>query len=225
MFKYSGISLSKLDAPATFLVIFYIAFIIGVIIYYFYKRKQYKEVINLTSKSRLKPLSRGAFFRFIEKPSFSLLSLRVADVKEDYIFQGEYNGNNVCLFYLSMVNGQFKRLIQTAVYIQSKKTHFPNFMLKPMDIKNNMEKIFEGKDILFPDNTRFTKDYILKGNNEDQVRNLFKPHVINFFERNQDVVIETNGKGIIICFADNLVEPSNYQMFIEKILGILRLFE
>ena len=225
MFKYFGISFAKLDGPATFLAFFYIAIIIGVIIYYFYKRRQYKEVINLTLQSRLTPLSRRSFFRLVDKSSFSLLSIGVSAVKEDFIFHGKYDGNDVNLFFLYIVNGQFKRVIQTAVYIQSKKTHFPDFMLKPADIKNSMEKIFKGKDILFPDNTMFSKNYILRGKNEEEVRSLFKPRVIEFFERNPDIVIETNGKGVIICAVNNLVDPSNYQMYIEKTLGILRLFE
>ena len=225
MFKYLGISFAKLNGPATFLLFFYIAIIMGVILYYFYKRKQYKEVINLSLQSRLTPLSRRSFFKLVDKSSFSLLSIGVSAVKEDFIFKGKYDGNDAILFCLYIVNGQFKRLIQTAVYIQSKKTHFPDFMLKPADIKNSMEKIFKGKDILFPDNTIFSKNYILRGKNEDQVRSLFKSRVIEFLERNPDIVIETNGRGVIICIVNNLVEPSDYQMYIEKILGILRLFE
>ena len=78
--------------------------------------------------------------------------------------------------------------------------------------------MFFDRFVNFVDFRSFSKNYNLKGKDEDQVRQLFTPNVIHYFEENQlEFDIEAEDHNIV--FYTNRrrrVQPSDVRTFLEK---------
>lgn len=78
----------------------------------------------------------------------------------------------------------------------------PNFILEKEGI---LDKLFDRvmalsgyKDIDFELYTDFSNRFLLKGENEKEVREFFKPELLEFFENSQTFHIESNGEALLI---------------------------
>ncbi len=171
-------------ASFPFPVIFFIAFIaiaIGMIIYSYLNEKKrtqaWKDIaeqLGFTYSTDLSELRRekaGSFKLFSHGRSHRVRNL----------IEGENGGIKVILADYSYVTGSGKNSTthnQTVCLLQAGALRLPHFYLCPeIRLFSFLQTLFSGKDIDFDDDPEFSNMFILQGENEEEIRNVFSSGV------------------------------------------------
>ena len=113
---------------------------------------------------------------------------------------------------------------QTAIIVES-KNQLPDFSLSTESFFHKIGDLFGFKDIDFVDYPNFSKMYLLKGSNEDSIRKLFRPEVLQYLEQNKtNATIEASGNKILYYESGKRTKPQEMTQFIEKAITTLNLF-
>ena len=114
---------------------------------------------------------------------------------------------------------------QAAVSIRSPQLNLPQFALRPQHLFHRIGEVFGYQDIDFDYHPQFSKNYLLRGNNEQQVRKLFTNEVLGFFESQDGVSTEGDGDQLIFYRALTRIKPEDVHLFREEGLRVFRLFK
>jgi len=137
--------------------------------------------------------------------NFQFFETRPIERKTNSIV-GSYTGNNI---YWEMADVTFDEgaMLATEVYhttVQIIRLPFeiPKFVLEK---EGYFDKIFDRvmafsgqKDIDFELFTHFSKKFLLKGEDEETIRDFFTPELIRFFENQEIYHVESNGEALLI---------------------------
>ncbi|RMH69217.1 MAG: hypothetical protein D6675_13225 [Gemmatimonadetes bacterium] len=162
-----------------------ILIIVGLAIFFEYKRRQEMET-----------LARQFHFRFFPKDESGLLEqLEVFDLftkghsrEIRNIMERRIKSRDILMrvFDYRYVTGSGKNSStynQTVIYFQSEHLHLPQFILHPESIFHKIGEAFGFKDIDFPAYPAFSKHYRLVGKPEARVRGAFTPPILTFLEQ------------------------------------------
>ena len=105
---------------------------------------------------------------------------------------------------------------QTVVMLESKEFDFPAFEIRPENIFHKIASVVGYKDIDFKEHPLFSKKYLLRGAEEEQIRNLMGTGLLEFLESQKGVSMECDGTRIIYYRFDQLVSKDNFQSFREE---------
>ena len=127
-------------------------------------------------------------------------------------------GTNISRFFVfaksDLCAEFFKETIHLSSFLGSE-----NFLHKIADV-------FGFKDIDFKNYPLFSKNYLLKGTNEQAIRKLFDSQIINFFEQKRiHSVIESGMNKIVYYKLGKRVKPDQLNSFIEEVRRIVELFD
>ena len=78
------------------------------------------------------------------------------------------------------------------------KVHAPDFSLEKEGFIDSLIDLGEYKDIDFDAFPKFSYYYLLKGPNENEIRNFFDPKKLRFFEDNRGNNLENSGTEMLI---------------------------
>ncbi len=70
----------------------------------------------------------------------------------------------------------------------------PNFTLRPENLFHKIGQVFGYQDIDFDSHPEFSKRYLLKGENESEVRSTFSADTLAFYESDQKLSTEDAGR-------------------------------
>ena len=87
---------------------------------------------------------------------------------------------------------------QTVASLSSAQLGCPEFSMRPEGIFDRIGGMLGYQDIDFDSHPEFSKRFVLKGPNEEQIRAYFKPPVLEFFEKQAGISVE--GVGNAVCF-------------------------
>ncbi len=105
------------------------------------------------------------------------------------------------------------------------KSSLPGFFLGKEHVFLKLAEKFGYQDIDFDTHPAFSDKYILRGD-EAGVRKLFKPEVLEFFERAAIIyTIEAKGNDIIIYRRSRKVKPAQLRQYLDEMTRIVKLFE
>jgi len=201
------------------------ATIIGVVVYLIIKyekdrQKVLKELslkIGMTYKKDcdLTPLiSQFKIFNngFAKKTS-NLLEGRRSNINWK-IFEYQYTLNT----------GKSSSTIKQTVFLAELEKALPNFILKPEHIFHKIGNIIGYKDIDFERNPEFSKKYFLRGKDENKIKEIFTPEVLNYFEQNPiKATIEVDGNKIIYYSTGKRIKPKDLNSKLEDVSKIINL--
>lgn len=85
----------------------------------------------------------------------------------------------------------------TAVKITGLKA-FPKFYMMPETFVDKLTNLVTDEDINFTEFPVFSNNCVLKGEKSDEVRKLFTPEVIGFFEKNLNLFLISNGQDLML---------------------------
>lgn len=101
---------------------------------------------------------------------------------------------------------------QSVLYVESSLLNAPNFALSPQHFFHSIASFFGYQDINFDTHPKFSSDYILRGADEEGIRQFFQAAVLDYFEQHRGITVEANG-GHLLFFragqrinADKLTE-------------------
>jgi len=161
-------------------------------------------------------------------PKFEITS-RGGSKKRFNNFQGEAFGLELCFFdYEYTVGGVDDDDTYTST-VGMTSAELPVFQLSKEGLFDRIADVFTGSDIDFTDHEQFSNRYVLKGCDEHAVRKLFMPEVLDFFIRIESYFyrrcyVESNGKELLFCFADERMEPENMDRFVFLARDCFKLF-
>ena len=128
---------------------------------------------------------------------------------------------------------------QTVMVFYDESVNAPWYNLRPEDIFDKLANVVGFEDINFQDFPIFSKQYRLQSDNIKEVRDLFQPNLIKFYETNK-MCAEVNGSSIVIypfpinrhqsyrhgnSARSTFLSPNEVSPFLSKGLKLLNLLE
>ena len=121
--------------------------------------------------------------------------------------------------------GQHSRSVrQTVIAFRSPELHLPQFALRPENLFHKIGAAFGYQNIDFDAHPKFSKKYLLRGNDEQKIREVFTRQLLAFFETEEGVSVEADGGRLIFYRRGKRIRPEDVGPFMEQGLRVLRLF-
>jgi len=99
----------------------------------------------------------------------------------------------------------------TVVHISDIDFPIPDFALEPESLHTKLSEVVGGKDIDFDTHPDFSKNYYLRGYNEQEVRDFFEGDVIKFLESHDEMHIECHKHRLLIFKKRDLMSPEEIE--------------
>jgi len=103
----------------------------------------------------------------------------------------------------------------------------PLFELRPESFVDRIGDVFTHKDIHFPSNPEFSHRYLLRGPEEEKIREAFAPGLLGFLEQlpaDRKWHIEADGYTFLLYRSSKLVDPDVIRDFLEEASSIAKTF-
>lgn len=113
---------------------------------------------------------------------------------------------------------------QTVVYFQAPDLQLPNFEMKPQHFFHGIGKIFGYQDIDFETHPRFSKAFLLRGQDEDRIRARFTPEVLSALEQMPGISLEGQGQQLVLYRESKRSKPDKLQESIQEGFRVFALF-
>lgn len=130
--------------------------------------------------------------------------------KSSRLLSGQTGAVSVRIFDYRYVSGAGKNsrtVAQTVILLNSDRLDLPRFALQPENIFHKIGQAFGMKDIDFDLYPEFSKRYLLRGDDEEAVRNLFKSYVLEFLTRQPGLHVEGAAQAMIIYRLGKRIPP------------------
>jgi len=97
----------------------------------------------------------------------------------------------------------------------SYETNIPDFTIAKEFLSDRIVERFGAQDIDFKEYPEFSHKYVLKGADEQAIRNLFQEPVIRFFEKHDGLYMEVHNNKILI-HKNKVLKPEELEYFLEE---------
>ncbi|NOR85498.1 hypothetical protein GQ473_05260 [archaeon] len=201
-----------------------------IIIVFLVNRSAKKRTENLRTAAMMIGLSfvEKAPSDFLDKLSGFKLFNDGYSKKATNLIEGENSGIKFSIFdYKYTVGmGKHSRTYSQSVYFaEGDKINLPIFSLAPESFFDKIGDIVGFKDIDFDNHPIFSKNYLLKGEDEMSIRNTFNENILQFFEnRKKKICVEANSNRLVIYNRSETIKPADLITFKDEMLKIVRLF-
>jgi carbonic anhydrase len=206
------------EALPIVLVVGLLVLIGGIVALVFYFEKKRSE--------KLQAVATSMGFTFTRKPTggavpglpgFKLFN-QGHSRKAYNLMQGATGDTEVMLFDYRYTIGHGKNshtYNQTVGLFRSTDMMLPSFMLSPENVLHKIISTFGYQDIDFEENPDFSKSYLLRGPDEDAIRQTFAKDVLAFFANHKKLSVEAGGNAILIYRASRRESPDNIRAALE----------
>jgi len=123
---------------------------------------------------------------------------------------GEAQGVKAAVFDYIYVTGSGKNQqthFQTVVYLERPNLMLPMFALRPETIFHRMISALGYQDIDFGQRPDFSKQYLLRGQDEPAIRQAFNDRLLAFFESYPGTCLDAGGDQLFIFRANYRLQP------------------
>ncbi len=144
-----------------------------------------------------------------------------------HLMYGPRGNANVYFFDYSYRTGSGKNSSthsQTVVLFESEALQLPRFFLVPENLFHKIGNLFGYRDIDFDAYPEFSKQYLLRGEEEDRIRQCFNHRILSFFEAKKGLYTEGNGSQLLYYRVRHIVQPKNLQSFLDEAVEVYRTF-
>jgi hypothetical protein len=140
---------------------------------------------------------------------------------------GEIGGVKAALFDYEYVVGSGKHrssFNQSVAYFDPRNLNLPLFSLRPEGTFHKIISAFGYRDIDFGNRPTFSSEYLLRGQDEQAIRNYFNDGLLGFYETNQGVSTDGGGNQLFIFRQNYRTPPHEAQSFVNWALQLQRLY-
>ncbi len=115
---------------------------------------------------------------------------------------------------------------QTVISFELKDLELPCFVLRPENIFHKIGSAFGYQDIDFEISPEFSKHFLLQGDNEPAVTQLFNIDVLSYFEREREkkMCVEGGGNQLIYYKSGKIVKLADIRTELEQAKSVQYLF-
>jgi hypothetical protein len=100
----------------------------------------------------------------------------------------------------------------------------PEFSLAPENFLHKIGSLFGFQDIDFDSHPRFSSRYLLRGSDEEAIRTLFKPKVLDWFEEHGGLTIEAK-RDLVVFYKSPRISPTQIRNFMAEGFEVLKVFD
>ncbi|MGH9932076.1 MAG: hypothetical protein ACREA9_22980 [Pyrinomonadaceae bacterium] len=140
---------------------------------------------------------------------------------------GELDGVKAAVFDYQYVVGSGKNRStynQSVAYFEPRSLNLPFFSLRPEGIFHKLISALGYQDIDFGNRPDFSSKYLLRGSDEQGVRNLFSDALLGFYEMNPGASTDGGGNQLFIFRQNQRAAPHETQAFVNRALQLQRLY-
>jgi carbonic anhydrase len=113
---------------------------------------------------------------------------------------------------------------QTVIRFRSPELDLPAFTVRSKQMFHVIATLLGYQDIVINSHSSFSKNYLLRGNNEGAIRKLFRDDVLAYFARGASLSAEGNGNEFVLFRQAKIVDPENIRFFVQEGFEVLALF-
>ena len=113
---------------------------------------------------------------------------------------------------------------QSVIYFRSAAFALPQFDLRPEGLLHKIGGAFGYQDIDFDTHPGFSGSYLLRGEDETAIRDLFTDDLLAFFESQKKISVEGGGDQLVFYRAGKRIKPDEVGEFTQEGFRILHLF-
>ena len=140
---------------------------------------------------------------------------------------GETSGTNAAVFdYLYIVGYGKNRQThyQSVVYLEPGNLSLPYFSLRPENFLHRIISAFGYQDIDFGQRPEFSRRYILRGQDEPAIRQVFNDRVLSFYEAYPETCTDGGGNQLFLFRSNYRIQPQEIQSYVALGRNLLNLF-
>jgi len=140
---------------------------------------------------------------------------------------GEATGIKAAVFDYLYVTGSGKNRqthAQSVVYLEPTNLSVPFFSLRPEGFLLKIFTAFGYQDIDFGQRPEFSKQYILRGSDEQAIRRTFNDGLLSFYESYEGTSTDGGGNQLFVYRGGYRFQPQEIQSYVGLSLSVLNLF-
>ncbi len=168
--------------------------------------KYAKKIISQTKQDRLLFSEQNNFLYYefgknIIREVFSKFQLYKNATIIESVMTGQLLGKEIRIADIKIKEelGLNKKQYTSTIALISLKSSIPNFILDIEDASEYLRELVEnGRDIDFKEFPDFSDYYLLRGEDENQIRTFFTDDLITFFEANKEYLIEVKDNILLV---------------------------
>jgi hypothetical protein len=140
---------------------------------------------------------------------------------------GEASGVKAAVFDYAYTTGSGKNRqthYQSVVYLEPVSLNIPYFSLRPEGLIYKIFTAFGYQDIDFGQRPEFSKQYILRGPDEQAIRRTFNDGLLSFYETYPGTCTDGGGNQLFVYRGGYRFQPQEIQSYVGLGLSVLNLF-
>jgi hypothetical protein len=142
-----------------------------------------------------------------------------------HLMQKNIESADVAIFDRVTGGGQSEEVLTTVVLFESTLLSLPYFLLRPEGMFDKVESAFGDQDIDFEGFPNFSRQYLLRGQ-EEQVRNVFNSNVLSYFDNDPGWTLEGFETQLLVYRnKERVASKEDFQEFEQQARMIFRLFQ
>lgn len=156
--------------------------------------------------------------------SFALFSQGHSKEIKNMLY-GEASGIKAAVFDYVYVTGGGKNRqthYQSVVYLEPRNLSIPYFSLRPENILYKLFTVFGYQDIDFGQRPEFSKNYILRGQDEPAIRQTFNDRLLTFYENYPGTCTDGGGNQLLLFRNSYRFQPQEIQSHVGLALNVLQ---
>jgi hypothetical protein len=115
-----------------------------------------------------------------------------------------------------------RRIYQTLAGFEVDATEVPDFELHPENVFSRIAQVFGSKDIDFDSAPEFSRQYVLKGDDEVGIRQVFERQAVPYLAEHTGWSVEKSGRWIAVYHAGRIVKPDAMPAFLDDTRTVVR---
>ena len=139
---------------------------------------------------------------------------------------GEASGVKAAVFDYAYTTGSGKNRqthYQSVVYLEPGNLSLPYFSLRPEGLLYKIFTAFGYQDIDFGQRPEFSRQYILRGQDEQAIRRTFNDGLLSFYESYPGTCTDGGGNQLFVYRGGYLFQPQEIQSYVGLGLNVLNL--
>ena len=144
------------------------------------------------------------------------------------VILGETEIVNVAIFDYRYTTGSGKHQHthhQTVVAMDSSDLNIPSFTMRPESLFDWFGSVLGLQDIDFDEHPKFSKMFVLKGENEEAIREFFDMELLDFFAERKGITFEGSPGRFIYFKGGKATKPEEMRSYLEEGYSVYSAFQ
>lgn len=202
--------------------IFVAVVVVSAYLVHWFEEERAKEYAAVAEKLGLEFFPEGDPVLLESLGEFSLFQLGHSQ-KLNHLIRGRTQNLEAAIFNYRYTTGggnsstTFK---QTMICLDSSRLDLPAFEVRPLRVGDRLAKLFGSRNVEFPEHPAFSKKYQVRGEDEEAIRELFSPEVIEHLETTDGLHLSGHGTRLVFYQPSKRLRGYELRPFLEEAFAV-----